>query len=147
MCIKIKVICRKDRVYSNNTAPLFLRFTKNKQVKYQSLGISIPLESWDFENSELINNYPLFRKHNRIIEDKVLEYEKSIQRMEVLEIEITMHNLLEKSVQKHPYTVSEYFSKCIEKLDALGKVGTASNVYIANRCSINIVLQRPDSKK
>ena len=107
MCIKMKVICRKDRIYQNNTAPLFIRFTKNRQVKYQSLGVSIPIDSWNSENETLIDNYPLFREHQRQIEDKVKEYQKQIQRLEILEIEVTFANLLEKSGRKHLYTVTE----------------------------------------
>ena len=137
MCVKIKLICRLDRQNKNNTAPLFLRFTKDNKIKYQSLGITIPVDSWDCANNKLIDNYSSFSKHQQTIDNKIAEYEKTIKRLEILDIEITLANLLGGNSQKHFYTVIEYFNLCLERFEALGKIGTASKY----RCCLSLLSQ------
>lgn len=132
MCVKIKLICRLDRLNKDNTAPLFLRFTKDSKIKYQSLGFTVPVSAWNRDTNELINNYPSFQKHQQIINNKIADFEKQIKRLEILDIEVSLSNLLGETSKKHTYTVTEYFSHCIERLEAMGKVGTASKYRYCN---------------
>jgi hypothetical protein len=90
MCLKIKLICRLDRQNKNNTAPLFLRFTKDNKIKYKSLGITIPVYSWDNANNKLFDNYPSFLKHQHIINSKIVEYQKIVKRLELLDVDVTL---------------------------------------------------------
>ncbi len=47
----IKVLCYKSKTLSNGEHPLMLCVCKDNKRKYQSLGISIKAEQWDFNNN------------------------------------------------------------------------------------------------
>ena len=47
----IKVLCYKSKTLSNGEHPLMLCVCKDNKRKYQSLGISIKAEQWDFKNN------------------------------------------------------------------------------------------------
>ena len=37
----MNVICRKDKIYKNQTAPIHIRFTLDRQIRYASTGFSL----------------------------------------------------------------------------------------------------------
>ena len=47
----IKVLCYKYKTLSNVEHPLMIRVCKDGEKKYQSLGISVKAEQWDFKNT------------------------------------------------------------------------------------------------
>ena len=47
----IKVLCYKSKTLSNGEHPLMIRVCKDGKKKYQSLGISVKAEQWDFKNT------------------------------------------------------------------------------------------------
>lgn len=53
MIININAVCRKDKMYKNGTAPIHIRFTLNRKIRYASTGLSILLNDWDFENQRV----------------------------------------------------------------------------------------------
>ena len=44
----ITVVCYKSKILSNGEHPLMLRICKDGKKKYQSLGVSIKANQWDF---------------------------------------------------------------------------------------------------
>ena len=52
MAITVKAVCYKSKVLSNNESPLMLRVTKDRKLKYVSLGISLNPANWDFAKNE-----------------------------------------------------------------------------------------------
>ena len=52
MAITVKAVCYKSKVLSNNESPLMLRVTKDRKLKYVSLGISLNPAHWDFSKNE-----------------------------------------------------------------------------------------------
>jgi len=127
MKIKMNVICRKDKLYKNNTAPIHIRFTLNRQIRYVSTGFSIALDDWDFEQQRIKAPLLHLKDTQHQIDRLVLEYERKIKRLEVLEMEVTFENLLNANSRKTPnQTVSEYFNKLIDGFRKSGKLSTAS---------------------
>ena len=47
----VKVLCYKSKTLSNGEHPLMLCVCKDNKRKYQSLGISVSAEHWDFKNN------------------------------------------------------------------------------------------------
>ena len=47
----IKILCYKYKTLSNGEHPLMIRVCKDGKKKYQSLGISVKAEQWDFKNT------------------------------------------------------------------------------------------------
>ena len=48
MSATVNVICYKSKTLKNGEHPLMLRICKDKKIKYQSMGISVKPEYWDF---------------------------------------------------------------------------------------------------
>ena len=71
MKINMQVICRKDRITKDHKAPVFIRFTKNRKVRYISTGITVRIDDWDFENQRVISNSPEMQSIQFQIDSKV----------------------------------------------------------------------------
>ena len=58
MSATVEIICYKSKVLKNEEHPLVLRITKDRKRKYQSLGISVKPEHWDFVKNKPKPNCP-----------------------------------------------------------------------------------------
>ena len=52
MSTTISIICYKSKTLSNGEHPLMIRICKDSKTKYQSLGISVKPEHWDFQKNK-----------------------------------------------------------------------------------------------
>ncbi len=86
MNASISVICYKYKTLKNGECALMLRIIKNRKSKYQSLGLSIPPQFWDFEKNQPKRNCP-----NR---DAILRL--------ITEMEKTVHSLKNEKKNKPP---------------------------------------------
>lgn len=121
-----KVICRKEIIYKNSTSPLCLLFFQGKRKKAIGLGISIALKYWDAEAQKVTDDCPDRDNIQFQITAKVKEYERKIQRLEVMDIPVTFENLFEQNGKRLNCSVGEYLKQTIERLEILGKYGSAS---------------------
>ena len=85
MTINTNVIFRKDKIKSNNTAPIHIRFTLNRKIRYASTGITIHISDWDFENQRIKGNNPEMQELQYRIDTKLNEYRRKIKRLEALD--------------------------------------------------------------
>ena len=60
------------------------------------------------------------------IDSKVEDYRRRMRRLEALEVEVTLDNLLETNGRKFNCTVGEYLRQTIRRLKESGKYGSAS---------------------
>ena len=121
-----KVICRKEIIYKNSTSPLCLLFFQGKRKKAIGLGVSIALKYWDATAQKVTDDCPDRDNIQFQITAKIKEYEKKIQRLEVMEIPVTFENLFEQNGKRLNCSVGEYLKQTIERLETLGKYGSAS---------------------
>ena len=122
----MQVICRKDRVTKDRRAPVFIRFTKNRKVRYISMGVAVRIDDWDFENQCIRSDSPEMQSIQFQIDSKVEDYRRRMRRLEALEVEVTLDNLLETNGRKFNCTVGEYLRQTIRRLKESGKYGSAS---------------------
>ena len=54
----IKMLCYKSKTLSNGEHPLMLCVCKDRKRKFQSLGISIKAELWDFKTNQRKDKCP-----------------------------------------------------------------------------------------
>ena len=128
--MKIKVIQRNDLKGKNGTCPLFIRFTHERKVKYVGLGLSILPEHWDGADQRVTDNCVGQREFQYLIDSKLAEYRKKLQRLEILEIEVTFDSLLDTNSRRTPnQTIAEYFDKLIDGLEKTGKINSASKYF------------------
>ena len=126
MNISINAVFRKDRLNSQNAAPVHLRLTQTRKNKFISTGVTRSIDDWDFENQRIKGNNPEMKELQYRIDTKLNEYRRKIKRLEALEVEVTLDNLLETNGRKINCTVGEYLKQTIERLEILGKYGSAS---------------------
>lgn len=80
------------------------------------------------EESEqrIIPSYPDSESLNYQLKEKLAEYQKLIDKLTVLDIEVTFDTLFGQKSKYINCTVSEYFQQQIAYMKSIGKVGTAS---------------------
>ena len=121
-----KVICRKEIIYKNSTSPLCLLFFQGKRKKAVGLGVSVALKHWDAEAQKVTDDCPDRDNIQFQITAKVKEYEKKIRRLEIMDIPVTFENLFEQNSKRLNCSIGEYLEQTIERLETLGKYGSAS---------------------
>ena len=121
-----KAIIRKDLIYKNNTSPLCIQFLHDGRKKTIGLGVSVALKHWDAEAQKVTDDCPDRDNIQFQITAKVKEYEKKIRRLEIMDIPVTFENLFEQNSKRLNCSIGEYLKQTIERLETLGKYGSAS---------------------
>ena len=123
--MNIKIVQRKDRIYADGRCPLFFRFTQKRQCKYISTGIALTQEFWNDAEQRITASCPDSESLNWQLKEKLAEYQKQIEKLTVLEIEVSFDTLFGQKSRHINCTVSEYFQQQIDYLKNIGKVGSA----------------------
>lgn len=127
MNASISVICYKSKTLANGEHPLMLRITKNRKLKYLSLGISIHPNKWDFIKNEPKLNCPNRDKIQKIILNKRMEYQNEVLDLNAEQKDYTAASLVENKKMRYiPQTVIEFYNKLIEEFKQAGKTGNKS---------------------
>ena len=106
MNIKISAFCRKERLSKNQTAKVYLHFTKNRRSRYVSTGISVPISEWDFDTQTSTNQLVQIK-----IYEQIASYQKRIQRLEVLDIEPTLDKIIDKAQCRANSLLADFFKR------------------------------------
>lgn len=114
----IKVLCYKSKILSNGEHPLMLCVCKDNKRKYQSLGISIKAEQWDFKNNLPNDKCPNRERIIILINDKISEIQKIALDKKIAGRDFTASTLIESSKPSNnsKKTVGEYYLAYIENL-------------------------------
>jgi site-specific recombinase XerD len=131
----VSIICYKSKKLSNGECPLMIRVYKDEKLKYQSLGISVKLEHWDFEKNRPKNNCPNRALILKIILEKETEFQKQILELKSEDKEYTASTLIEPKVKFKIKTVAEFYKEIIKDLEAINKIGNAK-IYNDSFCSL-----------
>lgn len=130
MAITVKVVCYKSKVLSNNESPLMLRVTKDRKLKYVSLGISVNPAHWDFSKNEPKVECPNREYIEMLIADKIKEYSAKIIELKATNQEFTSTSLVEKvsTKQTNRKTVEDVFQEYMTSLIKAGRKSYAMSV-------------------
>ena len=126
MKIKIVPILRKDRMSKTGSTPIHIRVTHNRKSRFVGTGVTIPIDSWDIEKQRIKPNTPDSQELQLQIDKKISELNRRIKKLEALEIEVTLDNLLETNGRKVNCTIGECLDSTITRLESLGKYASAS---------------------
>ena len=126
MNINIHVVCRKDKINKNGTAPIHLRFTQKSKIRYISTGIVISPTLWDPNNQRIVIQDETTQDIQYRIDNILADYRKKIRRLEVLDIPVNFDTLFETNKNRHAgITIENGFKAEIERLESLGKINSA----------------------
>ena len=125
MSATVNVVCYKSKTLSNGENPLMVRICKDDKVKYQSLGISVNPDHWDFQKNKPKPNCPNKELILKIILDKELEFRKQILELQSEDKEFTASTLIAPKAKVKIKTVKEFYEDLIRELVSTNKVGNA----------------------
>jgi len=122
----VEVVCYKYKPLKDGTLPLMLRIAKSRKRRYVSLGISIDEKHWDFEKNRPKRNCPNKEMIERLISDKINEYNSLILEFTTEQRDYTAESLVNALTNKNgSKTVADLFEQIIADLRKVGKVGNA----------------------
>lgn len=149
MKIRVVPILRHDKINKNGTAPIHIRVTQNRKTRFVATGITIPVKYWSVENQKVSENLPDAQELQLQIGKKISEINRRIKKLEALEVDVTLDNLLESNGRKVNCTIGEHLDQTIIRLESLGKLGSASKYKslrsrLAQYRSLNIRMDEID---
>ena len=124
----INVICYASKKLANGDHPLMLRVCKDGKKKFQSLGISINPQHWDFQRSKPKPDCPNKELILKLILEKETEYQNKVLELASYQKEYTASSLLKTKDKILLKTVDEYYQELIQGLIKNNKRGN-SRVY------------------
>ena len=144
MNISINAVFRKDRLNNQNAAPVHLRLTQNRKLKHISTGVTLNINEWDFENQRVKGQTPELQALQLRIDTKIDELRRKIKRLEALEVEVTLDNLLETNGRKINCTVGEYLKQTIERLNVVVRTKNLGVIAQRVRGEGTMAVPKPD---
>ena len=114
----VKVLCYKSKTLSNGEHPLMVCVCKDGKRKYQSLGISIKAEQWDFKTNQPKAKCPNRERIILLINEKINEIQKAALDKRIAGKDFTAATLIESTSSKESShkTVGEYYLTYIQNL-------------------------------
>ena len=114
----IKVLCYKSKTLSNGEHPLMVCVCKDGKRKYQSLGLSIKMEQWDFKTNQPKAKCPNRERIILLINEKINEIQKVALDKRIAGKDFTAATLIESTSSKESShkTVGEYYLTYIQNL-------------------------------
>ena len=103
-----------------------IRVTKNRKVKYKSLGISVKAIHWDFDKNRPKPNCPNRELILKTILEKDAEFQKETIELTSIQKEYTAASLLaSKTNQTVSKIVEDFYNELIQHYTKTGKLGNA----------------------
>lgn len=113
----VKAVCYKSKTLSNGEHPLMIRICKDGKKKYQSLGLSIKAEQWDFKTNQPKTKCPNRDRIILLINEKINEIQKVVLDKRIAGKEFTATSLIESTTKNTTNkTVGEYYLTYIQNL-------------------------------
>lgn len=134
----ITVVCYKSKTLSNGEHPLMLRICKDGKKKYQSLGVSIKANQWNFARERPKPTCPNKEYILKLILDKQAELQQRMLELNTEQKEYTTTTLLHDEHRTFELkTVKQFYQELIEQYMANEKCGNRL-IYKSSYNSINV---------
>lgn len=138
MNINAKIILRKDKVYKDQTSPLFIRLIQKKQTKFIAIGVNVNPVYCDFECSVLTDDCPERERIQQRIDAKTEAVNRQIAKFKILEIEPVLESFGEPRKNRFNPLIRECFQRYIATLRQAGKINTSIK-YAFTLSSLNVL--------
>lgn len=120
----VEVVCYKYKPLKNGELPLKIRVTKDRKVRYVSLGVSTKREHWDFKKNQPKPDCPNREQLEKLIATKVSEVKVEIVELKSEGRDYTATSLLQKvSSNSRTIQVNELFLEHIKYLGEMKRTG------------------------
>lgn len=113
----VNILCYKSKRLSNGEHPLMICIYKDGKRKYQSLGISIQPQYWDFDKNKPKRNCPNKEAIQKLINSKIDEYNQKMLEFQLEDKDYTINKLIQEVVPvKQKITFGDFIDGEIEAL-------------------------------
>lgn len=120
----VEVVCYKYKPLRNGELPLKIRVTKDRKVRYVSLGVSTKPEHWDFKKNQPKADCPNREYVEKLIANRISEIKAEIVELKAEDKEFTATTLVQSiSKGSKASTVSDIFLEHIEFLREMKRTG------------------------
>lgn len=129
----VKVLCYKSKTLSNGEHPLMLCVCKDNKRKYQSLGISVNPEHWDFKNNRPNEKCPNRERIIILINERINEIQRVALDKQIAGRSFTASTLIEsvKPDNNTKKTVGKYYLTYIANLKKENRIRYAGMYEIS----------------
>ena len=93
----INAVCYKSKTLKNGEHPIMLRIYQRGKLKYVSLKLSILARDWDFKTNTPKSSHPNKEYIQKIILDKILEYQTQVLNFKANNKNFTATTLIEST--------------------------------------------------
>lgn len=117
MSTTVSIVCYKWKTLANGEHPLMLCISKDRKRKYQSLGISLNPQYWDFEKNQPKAKCPNRAYLQKIITEKINSVNDEIIRLQAEKRDFTVNSITSHCGKSHKTrTVEEVFAQFLQRL-------------------------------
>lgn len=118
MITTVNALCYKWKTLANGENPLMLCIYKDGKRKYQSIGISVKSQYWDFEKNQPKAKCPNRDYITKIINEKIKSINDMVIRMKSENRKFTATSIVENTFDTHKAaTVEDVFNEQIKHLN------------------------------
>lgn len=134
----VNVVLFKSKTLANGEHPLMIRVCKDNKKKYQSLGLSVNPQYWDFEKNKSRRNCPNKEHIQNLIAEKIRELSDQVLEFKFENKSFTATKLIEKvKTSTNRITVEELINSEISRLKKEGRLKYASTYHELKASLIN----------
>lgn len=120
----VEVVCYKYKPLRNGELPIKIRVTKDRKVRYVSLGVSTKPEYWDFKKNQPKADCPNREHLEKLIAGRISEIKAEIVELKAEDKEFTATTLVQSiSKGSKNYSVSDIFLEHIDFLREMKRTG------------------------
>lgn len=122
--ITVEVVCYKYKPLRNGELPLKIRVTKDRKVRYVSLGVSTKPEHWDFKKNQPKADCPNREYIEKLIANRISAIKATIVELKAEERDFTATSLLQKiDTKSSSLSIAEIFLEHLKFLQGCKRTG------------------------
>lgn len=120
----VEVVCYKYKPLRNGELPLKIRVTKDRKVRYVSLGVSTKPQHWDFKKNQPKADCPNREYIEKLIANRISEIKATIVELKAEERDFTATSLLQKiDTKSSSLSIAEIFLEHLKFLQGCKRTG------------------------
>ena len=109
----VNVVLFRSKTLANGEHPLMIRICKDNKKKYQSLGLSVNPQFWDFDKNKPRRNCPNKEQIQNLITERIRALSDQVLEFKVENRNFTATKLIEKVKSSTNRLTVEEFINCI----------------------------------
>ena len=120
----VKIIGRKASIRRNGEIPVYIRIIQNRKTSFISTGVSVPLELWDENISQVRKKHPSSIRINNLINHKMVEAQDLVLDLETRHEQVQSSTVRSQVMGRGYNDLFQVGERCLRSLSKNGSIGT-----------------------